>query len=99
MDADVALPMAAWISLHAAGLMAAWFSRLEFGRVAGWAAGLMLVGLFAAIAVVAAVHMTCDFHLTVLSGTTLGAMVVTAVCEWRSESVDSQLNRFLIAQQ
>lgn len=96
MDWPESLPTAVWIALHAGAIVAACLTRFSLGvRTDVALQALTIAGflLVAAAAVMAAAAGGDQLRLWVLSGTTLGAMVIAAVVE-RSDPRDPVLMRF-----
>ncbi|MEM6798292.1 MAG: hypothetical protein AAF589_02155 [Planctomycetota bacterium] len=101
MDWSETLPVTAWIALHVGALAVACLSRFSLGG--RWDAALQLLTLLgfvcvALAAVMAHAHGGDLLRLWVLSGTTLGAMVVAAVFEQGSQPHDPLLMQFVTAE-
>ena len=97
MEWPDSLPLAAWLILHIGGLVAACLSRLTLGARTDVALQMLAsIGFFmiATLAVLSLAAGGDQFRLWVLSGTTLGAMVIAAVFEPRANSTDPLLARF-----
>ncbi len=101
MDSLDSLPMAAGLTLHAAGLLVACLIRVPLGfavtyllRVAFLALGVMICGL----AVESALH---GFEHWAFSGLTIGAMIITGVLHSSNddENTDPVLAKIVAAKQ
>lgn len=97
MELPELLPPAAWLALHVGGLVSACLSRLTLGARTDIAMQLLATCGFFLIAAVSVQSMIAggdQFRLWVLSGTTLGAMVIAAVFAPSAESHDPVLARY-----
>ncbi|MEM8865835.1 MAG: hypothetical protein AAGF31_09865, partial [Planctomycetota bacterium] len=98
MELPETMPLVGWIALHLGGLLAACLSRLTLGGRTDAALQLLTVVAFlsiGAVACMAFLHGGDLLRLWVLSGTTLGAMVVAAVVERSNDSHDPVLMQFV----
>lgn len=84
----------AWGLLHFTGLGAAWLTRLDIGHLAEHIAFGLLGVVFLSIAAVAAHSNGDEFRLWILSGTTMGIMIVAAVADCRCGGCDPLLAKF-----
>lgn len=97
MDWPETMPHVVWAGLHGGAIAVALLSRLSLGVRADAALQLLTMAglcLVAGSAVVAGANGGDQFRLWVLSGTTLGLMVVAAVVERGPARHDPSLARF-----
>lgn len=97
MDWHELFSPACWSLVHLTALAAACLSRLSLGHGADRAIqGLAAAGFLAvaSAAVLAGAQGGDHLRLCVLSGTTLGVMIVAALVERRADEIDPLLQRF-----
>lgn len=97
MNWPESLPTAAWIALHAGAILAACLTRFSLGGRTDFALQVLTIAGFlsvAAVACLSAAQGGDQLRLWVLSGTTLGAMVVASVVERGTAVRDPLLMQF-----
>lgn len=97
MDSFDTLPLAAGVSLHAAGVMVACLSRLSFGSTVNLVVRVALLAMAVMISGLAMQSAQYGFSSWAFSALTLGAMVILAVLHGQHVEQDPVLYRVVSA--
>lgn len=97
MEAQELWLAAGWAVLHLIGVTAALISRWSVTKRTAFANQFVFVFAFVAIATLAAIQTAEGFHLSLLSATTLGVMVLAAVFESHPQTENRVLTEVLAA--